>query len=93
MADAHAKLTDLFAERVKPPARGRVEYFDASFPGLALRVTEKWRQELVRLLSLPGTPPPVYDRPYPAIGAFAVPIMAWAAGKPPLTPVAKTPCR
>jgi Arm domain-containing DNA-binding protein/integrase-like protein len=34
------KLTDLFVERVKPPARGRVEYFDASFGGLALRVTE-----------------------------------------------------
>jgi hypothetical protein len=34
------KLTDLFVERVKPPARGRIEYFDASFPGLALRVTE-----------------------------------------------------
>jgi integrase len=35
------KLTDLFVERAKPPARGRVEYFDASFPGLALRVTDK----------------------------------------------------
>jgi integrase len=35
------KLTDLFVERAKPPASGRVEYFDASFPGLALRVTEK----------------------------------------------------
>src|SRR5258708_6885644 len=34
------KLTDLFVERVKPPARGRVEYFDAAFPGLALRITE-----------------------------------------------------
>ena len=34
-------LTDLFCERVKPPARGRDEYFDASFGGLALRVTEK----------------------------------------------------
>ncbi len=34
------KLTDLFVERVKPPARGRAEYFDAAFPGLALRVTE-----------------------------------------------------
>src|SRR3979490_2164636 len=34
------KLTDLFVERVKPPARGRVEYFDASFGGLALRVTK-----------------------------------------------------
>jgi integrase len=35
------KLTDLFVERVKPPARGRVEYFDAAYPSLALRVTEK----------------------------------------------------
>jgi integrase len=35
------KLTDLFVERAKPPARGRAEYFDASFPGLALRITEK----------------------------------------------------
>jgi len=34
------KLTDLFVERAKSPARGRVEYFDAAFPGLALRVTE-----------------------------------------------------
>lgn len=35
------RLTDLFAERVKPPARGRIEYFDAAFGGLALRVTDK----------------------------------------------------
>jgi hypothetical protein len=34
------KLTDLFVARVKPPAHGRVEYFDASFGGLALRVTD-----------------------------------------------------
>jgi hypothetical protein len=34
------KLTDLFTERVKPPAAGRTEYFDASFGGLALRVTK-----------------------------------------------------
>ena len=35
------KLTDLFVERAKPPAHGRIEYFDAAFPGLALRITEK----------------------------------------------------
>jgi integrase len=34
-------LTDLFCTCVKPPANGRVEYFDASFGGLALRVTER----------------------------------------------------
>jgi integrase len=33
------KLTDRFVERVMPPASGRVEYFDASFGSLALRVT------------------------------------------------------
>lgn len=34
------KLTDLFVKRAKAPASGRIEYFDASFPGLALRITE-----------------------------------------------------
>jgi integrase len=34
------KLTDLFVKNVKP-AKTRTEYFDASFGGLALRVTEK----------------------------------------------------
>jgi integrase len=38
------KLTDLFVERARAPVRGRVEYFDASFPGLALRVTENGRK-------------------------------------------------
>jgi len=33
------KLTDRFAERVPPPAQGRIEYFDATFGGLSLRVT------------------------------------------------------
>jgi integrase len=35
------KLTDLFVERVKAPTGGRVEYFDAAFGGLALRITER----------------------------------------------------
>ena len=35
------KLTDLFVQRAKAPARGRIEYFDAAVPGLALRVTAK----------------------------------------------------
>jgi integrase len=33
------KLTDLFAERVPLPTQGRIEYFDATFGGLSLRVT------------------------------------------------------
>jgi integrase len=38
------KLTDLFVERAPAPMAGRAEYFDASFPGLALRVTETGRK-------------------------------------------------
>lgn len=38
------KLTDLFVERAPASARGRIEYFDASFPGLALRVIDKGRK-------------------------------------------------
>jgi integrase len=34
------KLTDLFVDRAKPPLHGRIEYFDAAFPGLALRITD-----------------------------------------------------
>jgi integrase len=38
------KLTDLFVERATAPVGGRAEYFDASFPGLSLRVTENGRK-------------------------------------------------
>lgn len=33
------KLTDLTVKKLKPPATGQVDYFDAAYPGLALRVT------------------------------------------------------
>src|SRR5271170_7209433 len=33
------KLTDVAAERLKPPPQGRAEYFDAAFRGLSLRIT------------------------------------------------------
>ena len=35
------KLTDLTVERIPSPASGRAEYFDTTFPALALRVTDK----------------------------------------------------
>ncbi len=38
------RLTDLFVARVTPPRQGRVEYFDAAFAGLALRVTDRGRK-------------------------------------------------
>jgi integrase len=33
------KLTDLFVDKIAAPSRGRIEYFDTTFPALALRVT------------------------------------------------------
>ena len=37
-------LTDLYVERLKPTRGRRVEIFDATFPGLALRVSESGRK-------------------------------------------------
>jgi hypothetical protein len=45
---AKKKLTDLFCETVKAPARGRIEIYDAAFAGLALRVTEHGRKSWSR---------------------------------------------
>src|SRR4029079_8069668 len=33
------KLTDAAVQRLKAPPGGRVDYFDAAFPGFALRIT------------------------------------------------------
>ncbi len=35
------KLTAVAVDRLKPPASGQIDYFDAAYPGLALRVTAK----------------------------------------------------
>jgi len=37
-------LTDLYVEKLKPTRGRRVEIFDATFPGLALRVSESGRK-------------------------------------------------
>ena len=67
------KLTDLFVERAKPPARGRVEYFDAAFPGLALRITDNGGKSWCAFLSLQGKTPPVHHRPLSGDQARASP--------------------
>jgi integrase len=41
---AHKVLTDLYVEKLKPTRGRRVEIFDATFPGLALRVSESGRK-------------------------------------------------
>jgi integrase len=61
------KLTDLFVERVKPPARGRDAHFDASFPGLALRVTANGHKSWVLFYRLRGVQRGLTLGTYPAI--------------------------
>ncbi len=50
------RLTDQFVERVKPPAKGRVEYFDAAFPALSLRVTETGHKSFSVFYRMNGDP-------------------------------------
>jgi integrase len=61
------KLTDLFVERVKPPASGRAEYFDASFGGLSLRVTEHGAKSWAVLYRMNGRLRRYTIGTYPAI--------------------------
>jgi integrase len=61
------KLTDLFVERVKPPARGRLEYFDAAFGGLALRVTDHGHKSWSLHLRIGGRQRRYTIGTYPAI--------------------------
>lgn len=61
------KLTDLFVERVKPPASGRAEYFDASFGGLSLRVTERGAKSWAVLYRMNGRQRRYTIGTYPAI--------------------------
>jgi integrase len=50
------RLTDQFVERLKPPAKGRVSYFDASFPGLELQHTAFDRRTWYLLFRMQGDP-------------------------------------
>jgi integrase len=50
------RLTDQFVERVKPPAKGRISYFDASFPGLEMRHSEFGHKGFYLLYRMPGDP-------------------------------------
>jgi hypothetical protein len=51
---AEALLSDavaLFVERAQPPTHGRVEYFDASLPGLALRIAPVSREMVLNYVA------------------------------------------
>jgi integrase len=61
------KLTDLFVERLKGPPRGRIEYFDAAYPGLALRVTAQGRKSWCTFYRFNGRLRRLTIGSYPAI--------------------------
>lgn len=49
------RLTEQFVERVKPPVKGRVEYFDAAFPALALRHSQHDHKSFSVFYRMPGS--------------------------------------
>jgi hypothetical protein len=48
------KLTSIGVKKIKPPASGRDEYFDALVPGLCLRVTNKGSKSWAVMYRLHG---------------------------------------
>jgi len=69
------KLTDAAVQRLKAPRGGRVDYFDASLPGFALRVagptdrTPEGRRTWTLFYRYGGTQKRLsFDPPYPALG-------------------------
>jgi integrase len=61
------KLTDLFAARAKPVDGRRTEYFDSSFGGLALRVTEHGHKSWSLHYRMSGRLRRLTLGPYPAL--------------------------
>ena len=47
-------LTAAAVQRIKPPAKGQVEHFDAVLPGFALRVTSKGHKSWVLFYRVHG---------------------------------------
>ena len=60
------KLTDLFVERAQPPKSGRIEYFDTTFPSLALRITPNGHRSWSLFYRAAGRQRRLTIGPYPA---------------------------
>ena len=52
---ATKRLTAAMVERISPPAKGQVEYWDRSLPGFGLRVSYKGRKAWVVLTGCMGS--------------------------------------
>ena len=73
------KLTDLFVAKATPPEKGRVEYFDTTFPALALRVTENGHKSWSLFYRADGRLRRYTIGPYPAFDPAAARRAASAA--------------
>ena len=60
-------LTAAAVERLKPPASGQVEHFDAGFPGLALRISYGGGRSWVYFYRVHGKQRRLTLGPYPAL--------------------------
>jgi integrase len=73
------KLTDLFVAKVAAPPKGRLEYFDTTFPALALRVTETGHKSWSLFFRADGRLRRYTIGPYPAFDPAAARKAASAA--------------
>jgi integrase len=64
---ARIKLTAAAVDKLKAPASGRSEYFDASFPGFGVRVTDKGKKSWIVFYRLHGRQRRLTLGSYPAV--------------------------
>ena len=64
-------LTAAGISRIKPPAKGQVDHFDAGYPGLALRVSYGGSRSWVYFYRWQGKQKRLTLGPWPALGAGA----------------------
>ena len=73
-------LTDAAVKRLKPPTSGQVDYFDAGFPGLALRISYGGRRAWTYFYRVGGKLKRMSLGTYPALG-LADAREAWRAAR------------
>src|SRR6187200_3181727 len=66
-------ITDSAAKRLKAPAKGQVDYFDSSFPGLSLRVSCGGRKTWTYHYRIDGKLKRLTIDSYPALSVSAAP--------------------
>jgi len=65
---ARMKLTSAGVDKLKAPSNGRAEYFDASFPGFGIRITDKGRKSWIVFYRFNGKVRRLTLGSYPALG-------------------------